>query len=419
MHFWYKFFTYLFYPFSPIYLFFRRLKKKEHSIRYKEKFSQINKIRGNGFLIWFHVASVGEGMSILPLIENFTKEKKIEKILITSITLSSGEVLTKRFVQNKKVVHQFLPLDIPILVNKFLKHWSPNLSIFVDSEIWPNLILKIKEKNIPLLLINGRITKKSFSKWKFINSYSKKIFGKFDLCLASSKTSENYLKILGAKNVKNYGNLKFANTKFNSSKQLDSNFLNKIKDRKIWCAASTHPSEETFCGKTHLNLKKTYKNILTIIIPRHINRSKVIKQQLSRLNLRVAFYSNLDQINTDTDIILVDSYGENSKFYGISRCVFLGGSLIKHGGQNPIEPSRLNCKIFHGSNISNFDEIYYYLKSLGVANQVNSIEELNQSLVEEFDSEEFDNSHIIKKIDDYGLDILNNVIREIKIYINT
>ena len=358
-------------------------------------------------------------MSILPLIENLEQEKKIEKILITSITLSSGEVLKKRLAQNKKVVHQFLPLDVPIFVNKFLAHWSPNLSIFVDSEIWPNLISKIKAKNIPLLLINGRITKKSFSKWKFVNNYSKKIFGKFDLCIAANKKSENYLKILGAINIKNYGNLKFANTKFNSNKQLDSNFLSKIKDRKIWCAASTHSLEETFCGKAHLNLKKTYKDILTIIIPRHIDRSKVINQQLSKMGLKVAFYSNLNQVSSDTDIILVDFYGETSKFYGISRCVFLGGSLIEHGGQNPIEPSRLDCKIFHGPNISNFDEIYDYLKSLGVANQVNSVEELNQSLVEEFSSEKFNNSQIIKKINDYGLDILNNVIKEIKIYINT
>jgi len=419
MHYWYKFFTYLFYPISPIYLFLRKLKKKEHSTRYKEKFSQISEIRGDGFLIWFHVASVGEAMSILPLIENFIKEKKIEKILITSITLSSGEILTKRFIENKKVVHQFLPLDIPVFVNKFLKHWTPNLSIFVDSEIWPNLISKIKEKNVPLLLINGRITKKSFSKWKFINAYSKKIFGKFDLCLASSKTSENYLKILGAKNVKNYGNLKFTNTKSNTNKQLDPNFLEKIKDRKIWCAASTHPTEESFCGMTHLNLKEKYKNILTIIIPRHINRAKFIEKQLSKLNLKVVFNSNLNQVDSSTDIILVNSYGETSKFYNISKCVFLGGSLIKHGGQNPIEPSRLNCKIFHGPNISNFNEIYDYLKSLGVANKINNIEELTQSLVEEFNSKQLDNSLIIKKINDYGLDILNNVIKEIKIYINT
>ena len=146
MYIWYKFLTYLFYPVSPIYLFFRKIKKKEHSIRYKEKLSQINMPRGEGLLIWFHAASLGEALSILPLVENFEQEEKIKKILITTITLSSAEVLQKRFNQNKKVVHQFLPLDVPKFVNKFLNHWSPNASIFVDSEIWPNLIFQIKKK---------------------------------------------------------------------------------------------------------------------------------------------------------------------------------------------------------------------------------------------------------------------------------
>ena len=203
MHFWYKFFTYLFYPLSNIYLFFRKIKKKEHVLRYKEKLSQINTPRDEGFLLWFHVASVGEAMSILPLIENFEKEKKINKILITSITLSSAEVLQKRFAQNKKIIHQFLPLDIPKFTNKFLNHWSPNLSIFIDSEIWPNLILDTSKRKIPLLLINARITKKSYIRWKFILNFSKKVFEKFDLCLTSNEESEGFLKILGAKNIKN------------------------------------------------------------------------------------------------------------------------------------------------------------------------------------------------------------------------
>ena len=150
MYFWYKLLTYLFYPFAPIYLYFRKLRKKEDLSRYKEKLSKINIPRDDGFLIWFHVASVGEAMSILPLIENCIQEQKINKILITSITLSSGKLLEKKFNQNGKVIHQFLPLDVPILTNKFLKHWKPNLSIFIDSEIWPNLILQINKKNIPL-----------------------------------------------------------------------------------------------------------------------------------------------------------------------------------------------------------------------------------------------------------------------------
>ena len=145
MFLWYKFFTYLFYPLAPLYLYFRKLRKKEHPIRFKEKLSKINTSRDSGFLIWFHVASVGEAMSILPLIESCIEEKKINKILLTSITLSSGKILEKRFNQNPKVIHQFLPLDVPILTNKFLDHWKPNLSLFIDSEVWPNLIFDISK----------------------------------------------------------------------------------------------------------------------------------------------------------------------------------------------------------------------------------------------------------------------------------
>ena len=194
MYFWYKFLTYLFYPFAPIYLYLRKLKKKEDPKRYIEKLSNINLKRDNGFLIWIHVASVGEAMSILPLIENCIEEKKIDKILLTSITLSSGKILEKRFKQNPKVVHQFLPLDVPIFTNKFLEHWKPNLSIFIDSEIWPNLILQSSEKKIPLVLINARITEKSFKRWRLVENFAKKIFSKFNLCIASNKDSETFLK---------------------------------------------------------------------------------------------------------------------------------------------------------------------------------------------------------------------------------
>ena len=417
MYIWYKLLTYLFYPFAPFFLFLRKFKKKEHPIRYKEKLSQINTPRGEGFLIWFHVASVGEAMSILPLIENLEQEQKIKKILITTITLSSAEVLQKRLSENKKIVHQFLPFDIPIFVNKFLNHWSPNLSIFVESEIWPNLIFQIKKRNIPLLLVNGRITKKTFNRWNLLKNFSKKIFEKFDLCLVANTESENFFKILGVQNIKNYGNLKFTNTKINSKKSLDSILINKIEGRKIWCAASTHPTEEIFCAETHLKLKKIYNNILTIIIPRHVNRVRKIKDDLSNLNLKIVSYSSFNKMSIDTDILVIDTYGEASKFFNVSKCVFLGGSLIKHGGQNPIEPSRLGCKIFHGPNVNNFTEIYEYLKSLGVANKIHSPEELNQSLVEELKSNRADNNEIIEKIENYGQNILNNVIKELKKYI--
>ena len=421
MYFWYRFFTYLFYPFAPIYLYFRKIRKKEDSISYREKLSKIEISREEGFLIWFHVASVGEAMSILPLIESCMEEKKINQILLTSITLSSGKILKKRFNQNAKVIHQFLPLDISVWTSKFLEHWKPNLSIFIDSEIWPNLISQISEKKIPLLLINARITKKSFKRWKLIISFAKKIFEKFDLCIVSNKESENFLKILGAKNIKNYGNLKFSNIKNDLNKKLDSDFFNKIKNRKIWCAASTHPTEEILCARSHLKIKESYNNILTIIIPRHIDRIEKIRKELSNLNLKIVLYSKLDQIDINTDILLIDTYGEAPIFYNISKYVFVGKSTIKSlimdSGQNPIEPARLGCKIFHGPNVSNFVEIYEYLRTLGVTKQVNNSNELSISLIEEFEENKGEKSNIKEEIDNYGQNILNNVIEELKKYI--
>ena len=421
MHFWYKFITYLFYPFAPIYLYLRKIKKKEDSISYKEKLSKIEIARGEGFLIWFHVASVGEAMSILPLIESFVKEKKVNKILLTSITLSSGKILKKRFDQNTKVIHQFLPLDISVWTNKFLNHWKPNLSIFIDSEVWPNLITQISEKKIPLLLINARITKKTFKKWKLVKSFAKKIFEKFDLCISSNEESENFLKTLGAKNVINYGNLKFSNIKNESDKKLNSEFISKIKNREIWCAASTHPTEEVFCARSHLKIKKIYNNLLTIIIPRHIDRAEKIQSELSKLNLNIVLFSKVDQLDTNTDILLVDKYGETQKFYNISKCAFIGKSiskaLIMNSGQNPIEAARFGCKIFHGPNFSNFAEIYKYLESLKVTKQINSSDELASSLIEELKQNKAESNNIKEKIDNYGQNILNKVTEELKKYI--
>ena len=421
MYYWYKILTYLFYPFAPIYLHIRKVRKKEDLIRHKEKLSKINKPRGDGFLMWFHVASVGEAMSILPLIDFFEKDPKINKILITSITISSGKILNKKFEKSSKITHQFLPFDIPVFTNKFLNHWKPNLSVFIDSEIWPNLILDIKKKKIPLLLINARITKKSFDRWKLAKNFSKKIFEKFDLCLVSNKDTEHFLKILGAKNIKNYGNLKFSNIKNSLNKKLENAFLDKVQERKIWCAASTHFDEEKICAQSHIKIKEKFNKVLTIIIPRHIDRVKEITEDLLKLNLKIVLSSEINKTRNDTDIILVDSYGEASKFYDISKYVFLGKSLIKslikNSGQNPIEPARLGCKILHGPYTSNFAETYKYFKDLGITKEVNNSDELSIFLVEEFGKDEPKNEEIGIKIENYGQNILNNVAIELKKYI--
>ena len=202
---------------------------------------------------------------------------------------------------------------------------------------------------------------------------------------------------------------------------MNSFILEQIENRKIWCAASTHPDEEFICAKIHLEIKKTFKNILTIIIPRHIDRAEKIKMDLESLKLKIVCYSDFKQLNSDTDIILIDTYGEASKFYNISKYVFVGKSLlsklIKDSGQNPIEPARLGCKIFHGPYVSNFTEAYKYLNTLGVTKMIKNSEELSLSLAAEFKKNENKNMEISKKIENYGQNIFNNVFSELQKYI--
>ena len=192
---------------TPIIIIYRIFEKKEDPKRFFEKIGKFNKKNQNDNLIWFHGSSVGEILSIIPLIEKLSKRKNIKKILITTNTLSSAKIIKK--LKLKKTFHQFFPLDTEFLVEKFLNHWKPKAVFFIESEIWPNMILKIKKKNIPLVLLNARITKKSFKKWRKILSFSKKIFNEFDLCLAQNDKTCDYLKILGAKNIRKIGNLKF------------------------------------------------------------------------------------------------------------------------------------------------------------------------------------------------------------------
>ena len=195
-----------------------------------------------------------------------------------------------------------------------------------------------------------------------------------------------------------------------------------IKNRKIWCAASTHPTEETLCAKAHLKIKENYSNVLTIIIPRHINRVNTIYEELSKLDLKIVLSSKLNELDKETDILLVDSYGDSLKFYNISKYVFLGKSLVKSlkedSGQNPIEPARLGCKILHGPYISNFVEAYNYLKTLGITREINNPDEMSLLLLEEFKKDEEKNYEISTKIENYGQNILNNVITELEKYIN-
>ena len=373
MFFVYRVLVNLIFLFSPLIILFRLFKRKEHPTRFKEKFSIHTKKKLAGKLIWFHGASVGEILSVVPLIQELEKDKSVNKILITSNTLSSLKVINT--LSLKKTIHQFFPIDNLFFVKKFLKYWSPSVAIFIDSEIWPNMLTSIKQESISLILLNARINKRSFKKWARLGSSAKKLFNKFDLCLTSSNETKIHLKLLGAKNIKYIGNLKF--TESESSETVLNKYSKKFfLSKKIWCASSTHKVEEKISASVHLMLKKKYKNILTIIIPRHINRIPEIINELEELDLKIHLHSSRDKIKNNTDIYLVDAYGKTKMFFSICNIVFLGGSLIGHGGQNPLEAARYNCQILHGPNIWNFREIYNLLRRLKVSQKITNIRQI-------------------------------------------
>ena len=406
------------FPIILIIILIRIFLKKEDRIRFKEKlFISSLKIKKDTKkkLIWFHAASIGELKSIIPLIKRLNKDNKYQ-FLVTTVTLSSAQLIIKDLFGEKNIIHRFFPLDKSNLIEAFLSGWSPCLIIFIDSEIWPNFITKIKEKKIPLVLLNGRITKKTFKKWKMISSISKKIFQSFTLCLASSEESKKYLQELKAIDVKFIGNLKLTSeNKVNNLHSSDKDILSK---NKFWCAISTHKGEDEFCLKTHLLLKKKFKNIISVIIPRHIDRSKKIKVICQKLNLNSQILSDGDLINPDKEIIIINSYGIISNYLHLCGSVFIGKSLLKKlepvSGQNPIEAAKLGCKVYHGPYVNNFREIYNLFHEYKIAETIFNEKELAVKLFHDFNVENKIKNEKIKTINILGDGILDKTSEELK-----
>ena len=416
MFFFYQLIVSLLLLISPLIIIFRIFKKKEDIKRFKEKISVNDPfLPKNKKIIWIHAASIGETKSVFPLISKLTKDNEDIFILLTSTTLSASQLIERQKFNKNNIQHRFLPLDVKFLVNKFINHWEPELVIFVDSEVWPNYLLEISKRKIPLVLLNGRITMKTFNRWKLASSLSLKLFSLYDLCLSSSKESEKNLKSLGAKNVKFFGNLKFC-ANINSKKKyidLKSIFIK----HNIWCAASTHPDEEEVILKTHILLKQKGIKIITIIIPRHINRSKEINKISSDFNIKSQIINKFEDISKDTEILIVNSIGEMINYFQNCESIFMGKSLskklIKVGGQNPIEPAKCGCKIYHGPYISNFKEIYRFLEEKKIAFEIINEIDLSQKLIEDFNNKNENNKKNIDEINFYGKQILDLTSQEI------
>ena len=358
----------IFIIFSPIIFLIRIFLGKEDPKRFLEKFCIYSKKFKIKKTIWLHGSSVGEILSVIPIINALEKNKNIKKIILSSSTTSSALIFSK--YNFKKTTHVYFPIDTNYLSNKFIKYWKPQVAFFIDSEIWPNMFNNLNINKIPIILLNGRITRKSFRRWMKFPNFAKKNFDKISLAMPQNNETSKYLKKLGVKKIKIAGNLKYF---VHQKKSLDKNTKKKFKNRLIFCAASTHYNEELFLGKMHKELRLKNKNLLTILIPRHANRSSAITNELKNIGLKIITRSSNEQISKSTDIYIVDTYGETSKFYELSNITFLGGSLVPHGGQNPLEPARMGSYILHGPNIQNFTEIYNMLSKLNISSKINSI----------------------------------------------
>ncbi len=417
----YRILTTLIYPLLFIFILIRLILKKEDPNRYKEKIltSHFKVTRKkNTKLIWFHAASIGEFKSILPIIKKLSHNNELE-FLVTTLTLSSSNIAKEEFKKFDNIHHRFLPFDVGFLINKFLLMWEPHVIFFVDSEIWPNLIINANKNKIPLALINARITSKTFNKWVKISQTAKKIFSLFDLCLVSNLETKAYLKKLNAKNIYFYGNIKFI-SQINESNIKNDNEKILAKNR-FWIAASTHQGEDDLCLKTHLMLKEKYNDIITIIAPRHIQRSEDIKSKCDDYNLTAQILNKGELILNNKEIVIINSYGVLNDYFKYAKSVFIGKSTLKKlkdvGGQNPIDAAKLGCKIYNGPYVYNFSEVYRILEENFISKKISNHKELGENLIKDLDIKQKNKNRITNVINSLGSKTLADTMKKINNFI--
>jgi len=348
--------TYLFMPVIWFFMGIRKKKGKEDINRFGERAGVSRVRRPSGKLIWFHGASVGETLSMYPLINKILEKDETANILVTSGTRTSAKILGDTLPE--RVFHQYIPIDYYPYVRRFIAHFKPDVAIWFESEFWPNLMKEAHDNGVKMILVNGRISDRSFSRWKIFKGAAEKILSLFDLIIAQSRESRERLSILSGKNVEYYGNIKFAALgKMDIDKEKVAAFSESVKGRRVFLAASTHAGEEEKIVKVHSLLKKEFPDILTIIVPRHPNRSDKIVGVLNSSGFAYKVRSRGDVVTGDTDIYLADTMGEMAMFYSLCKVVFVGGSMVKFGGQNMIEPMYAEDAVLVGKHTFNFRDI--------------------------------------------------------------
>ncbi len=363
-------------PLVPRLLAKRLVRGKEHPARLGERRGEPSLPRPAGPLIWVHGASVGEMLAAVPLIERI--RSRDFAVLVTSGTVTSAALAGQRLPAG--ALHQFIPVDVPQFTARFLDYWRPDLALFVESDLWPNLILGCARRKIPMILVNGRISERSFRRWRLVSGASAALLGRFDLCLAQSAANAQRLARLGAPRVSSTGNLKLDVP----APPVDAATLHRFNAliglRTVAAAASTHPGEETAMITAHRRLRAKHPQLLTLIAPRHPERGPSIADIAKVAGLSVAMRSRGELPKRDVDVYIADTLGELGLIYRIAPIVFMGGSLARHGGQNPIEPIRLGAAVLHGPHVWNFAELYATLDQAHGAELIEDEEALTAKL---------------------------------------
>lgn len=370
----YRLVTKLAAPVAPVLLAWRTRRGKEEPDRHPERYGIANAPRPSGFLAWFHAASVGEVNAALPVIDAMATARPDIRILLTTATVTSARLARVRLP--KTAQHQYVPLDRTGYMRRFLDHWRPDLAVLVESEIWPNLVLETKARKIPLLLINGRMSMSSFKAWRRRPGLSRPIFSGFDLVLAQNDTLAERFAQLGAPHARDGGNLKADAPPPPVDDASKAELDKALSGRPVWLAASTHPGEDGVIGTAHSLMKKALPGLVTIIVPRHPERGTPVGEALRAQGLRVALRSGGGLPDAATDIYVADTIGELGLLYALAPVAFIGGSLVPHGGQNPVEAIKLGAAVLTGPNHQNFADSYGALLKAGGAREVTDAESL-------------------------------------------
>jgi len=312
--------------------------------------------------VWLHAASVGEAVSMLPVVEALQKRPGVT-VLVTTGTVTSAAMMKDRLPEG--AIHQFVPVDRIAWVRRFLDHWKPDLALWVESEFWPNLLVETAKRKIPLVLLNGRISARSFRRWLKTPGFIGRLLSGFVLCLGQTEEDARRLSSLGAANTACLGNLKFAAPALPADEDALAVLLAALGDRPRWLAASTHAGEEALAGRVHKAL--AIPGLVTLIVPRHPNRGAEIAAELETMGLAPTRRSLGEPVG---DVHIADTMGELGLFYRAAPLVFVGKSLAGEGGQNPLEPARLGASVLFGPHMGNFADISGRMRAIGAAKQV-------------------------------------------------